>query len=651
MAGDDEINVRITANAEGLSDTLDEASGQLESFAAPVAELAEGLGRLNEAFLMIDAVVKFVELIVELGKALEHAAEALGMTNQVAALNAALKDLGNSLLQIFKPAIETAITGLTRFVEGLTTALNVTQQAQLTNLTRQIDEVRAKIEELEAAKEKVNAGGGLVLFGQSGAAPLDKMIASLTAQLNLLEAAKQKLMDEGVSSPPPQTKPPASGAGGDSGQASAMSDWQEQLRKQLVEHNVAYDQMRAYELQFWRDKVAASAKGSEDWWSAQEKVYTLAGEAERQEVEKAKQAATDKAAADREAANTSIELSKMKLAEERSDLDEAVAAGTITAAQKFATLKKLADDEAALDLKVVQDEIDAGNLSLARLQALNDQKLIIEEKRVEAIAAINRQSAQQQMQVDRQAAQQQQQMWKSATDTITRSFDQMLSGVLQGTQTWQQAMTRLADNLALSFIESAAKTAIEWASSNAERLANTLLTQQGEVAGQAEAEAEFGAIRTAGTVAHAADASKNVMIDAGTAAAGAYQSASQIPYAGWILGPIAAAAAFAATAAFASFDTGAWSLPSDMLAMVHQGEMIIPASIAAQLRGGGSVAPFPTSASSTAPVQGGVQVIFNNNVSAIDGPSVVAHANRYAQTYAAAIGKALQRNPSLRGNY
>ncbi len=61
-----------------------------------------------------------------------------------------------------------------------------------------------------------------------------------------------------------------------------------------------------------------------------------------------------------------------------------------------------------------------------------------------------------------------------------------------------------------------------------------------------------------------------------------------------------------------SFAVGAWSLPSDMVAMVHKDEMIIPADIARRLRGesGGGTAPVVSSGAASG---GGATIIQNFN--------------------------------------
>ena len=73
-----------------------------------------------------------------------------------------------------------------------------------------------------------------------------------------------------------------------------------------------------------------------------------------------------------------------------------------------------------------------------------------------------------------------------------------------------------------------------------------------------------------------------VMNDAKSAAAGAYNAVVGIPYVGPFLAPAAAGVAFAGVMAFAE---GGWDrVPSDQVAMIHKNEMVLPASIAEPVR-------------------------------------------------------------------
>ena len=110
--------------------------------------------------------------------------------------------------------------------------------------------------------------------------------------------------------------------------------------------------------------------------------------------------------------------------------------------------------------------------------------------------------------------------------------------------------------------------------------------------------------------------------DAKTAAAGAYKATVGIPYIGPILAPIAAGVAFAAVAAF---DVGSDYVPKTGMAVIHQGERIIPsgqnAQITQALAGGKSG-------------QGGDNHFhYSPNITGIDGASVAGMARQHGQTF------------------
>jgi hypothetical protein len=65
------------------------------------------------------------------------------------------------------------------------------------------------------------------------------------------------------------------------------------------------------------------------------------------------------------------------------------------------------------------------------------------------------------------------------------------------------------------------------------------------------------------------------------------QSVAAIPYVGWAMAPGVAASTYAELAAMgsmAAFDKGSWEVPNDMVAQIHQGEMIVPRTFAESLR-------------------------------------------------------------------
>jgi hypothetical protein len=91
-----------------------------------------------------------------------------------------------------------------------------------------------------------------------------------------------------------------------------------------------------------------------------------------------------------------------------------------------------------------------------------------------------------------------------------------------------------------------------------------------------------------GLLASAAAGLKEIFNAAYVAAANVYKSVSAIPYVGWVLAPVAAAATFAVVAgygaAISSAKGGMWEVGGDQLAQIHHKESVLPANIAEPMR-------------------------------------------------------------------
>ena len=120
---------------------------------------------------------------------------------------------------------------------------------------------------------------------------------------------------------------------------------------------------------------------------------------------------------------------------------------------------------------------------------------------------------------------------------------------------------------------------------------------------------------------------KAIAIDAAQAGAAAFKAIVGIPYVGPVLAVAAAAAAVMEVKKFASFDVGAWNIPHDMPAMVHQGEAILPRPFADDFR----------SAMSGRGSMGGGDT-YHLHVHAVDGDSVRRLFMENGEHIAAAMG-------------
>ncbi len=261
-----------------------------------------------------------------------------------------------------------------------------------------------------------------------------------------------------------------------------------------------------------------------------------------------------------------LELEKLK--DKRELLDESLNAEQITAQQKIATLKDYADQEYKIKLDALNAEEGLNDLSEKDWNKVQDEKLLISAQHNSEIDKLNIQSmANTKKEYDQIFGQ------------INSAFSTMVSGILQGTQTWQQAFTKLLSNMLVKFAEFCEQKLSKWVESE-------LLQTGASVAADGTRTASQIASAEAGEAAHIASATKSILIDSKSTFAGVYADLS--PY----LGPLAAipaGAASAVVAAAASFDVGSYNVPSDMLANIHQGEMIIPKPFADSIRGGGGL--------------------------------------------------------------
>jgi hypothetical protein len=216
--------------------------------------------------------------------------------------------------------------------------------------------------------------------------------------------------------------------------------------------------------------------------------------------------------------------------------------------------------------------------------------------------------------------------WTTGFNFIESTADTVLKGVLLGTQTWQQSMARIFSDLAVSFAESVANMMMQWLALEALGIG-------------------AGASGGAGGIVGAGGSGLLGMLGLGGGLAG-----------GGLLGGLfggAAAGGGAVSAAgdlgaLAMFQAGAWSIPQDMVALVHAGEMILPAGVAEMARAGGSVAPFPSAGAGGIAAGGGAGMTLNVSVQAIDAAGVAQWANANAKTLASTITRYMGSNPSTR---
>ena len=276
---------------------------------------------------------------------------------------------------------------------------------------------------------------------------------------------------------------------------------------------------------------------------------------------------------------------------------------------------RAATDIALDGIKVKQDQVkEEARLSLlshdderSQLLALEADREAIERGHLEFLQSTYKDNAtafaSTQRQIDELAAQsalKRQQIEQSYTREVyadyKRTFEQVGSsvstqivGIIKGPETLRQAVSNVLLSIVQSFIQARIRSVADW-------LAGVVTETTATTAGEATKTTAVLAGTTARTAAQqtattATAATTLASIGESIIASAAETFAGIFGFLSPVLGPAAAgpavagqATVLAAGSALPSFATGAWSLPADMVAQVHRGEMIVPAGPAAQIR-------------------------------------------------------------------
>ena len=357
--------------------------------------------------------------------------------------------------------------------------------------------------------------------------------------------------------------------------ADPMAKWETELSTQKAmlaqaDGDMAQMSMQA-ERDFWASKLALTRQGSADWVNIRNRMAeegraiskaatdaeNAQAKAQEKEVEKWEKdylktkadAVKEAQALAKEQAREETQAAKDGFTEKRQTLDQEVALGRMTAEQRLAAEVTLRSQEKALEEKALTDEQMASAISSAKWKELEDKKLDLARKTENEIT-----------QLRNQAEVANQQKWQQGVDKMTSGWDRGIQEMLHHQMTFSQGFKSAAQQMEDQFEKSVINMGLQWVKG--------MLLQM-----------------VASKTAHE---SQNLM-DAKSAAGGAYNAIVGIPYVGPVLAPIAAGVAFAGVMAFAE---GGWDqVPSDQVAMIHKNEMVLPASLAEGVRqnlGGGS---------------------------------------------------------------
>lgn len=318
-------------------------------------------------------------------------------------------------------------------------------------------------------------------------------------------------------------------------------------------------------------------------------------EMNRADIASDRETANQKRQIDESNAQTGVRLAQIELQQKRSILEEQVAAGQITKQQELASLIELTREEGRLQEEVVTKAEQGYARDTAFFQQKENEKKVIAAQTEAEIAAIRRQI---QQRTNKEELQGQMSVLRELSSASNTFWGQIFSGrvgilgALQaaGLNFLQKELEQDTQYFLAHMLLSKAALASDQTIGQAGVLLHTVLEGQKTAATAAGEAARTGVkegARAAGSAQELVSGSAQIMNDAAKAAAGAYSAVVGIPYVGPFLAPVAAATAFAAVAAFDTLTglaTGAYDIPNDGPAYLHQGEMVVPKTFATSLR-------------------------------------------------------------------
>jgi hypothetical protein len=259
---------------------------------------------------------------------------------------------------------------------------------------------------------------------------------------------------------------------------------------------------------------------------------------------------------DQQDLETTVRAQREHLSETTSSLKEQLSSHQISAQEEH-------DAEIAAINSAQSIVVEAYEKRLASMDKEADayKKLKAEELAAEAQFHKQIQAA------DTQLAAEEMAKWKQLGASIQSSFNTAIDGIIFHGKSLQQTMVSIAQGILESFLHMGEQMLEDW------------------IAKEVMKEFFSKSTDTASALGQISDASA-------IAGANTFASISAIPIVGPELAPGAAASAVSETMAFASLlscDVGAWELPSDMPAMLHKGEMVVPQNFASGLRANGGM--------------------------------------------------------------
>lgn len=309
------------------------------------------------------------------------------------------------------------------------------------------------------------------------------------------------------------------------------------------------------------------------------------------------------------AINGEIAAERAALAQKKSLYDELTKLRIMSGSERVSATQAALDAEYNSERSLLEKESQFDGLKLQQRQSILDALLALDTKYGRDSQRVMMQSAEQMVAP-----------MNRMIDSMESSFSLGLMGMIVGTRNFRQTLQSVTKSVVSQFVRMGVDVVGDWSK---KQLALAALSIAGEsqktaaaTAGAASRESVVAGEAAAGQASILASMLKNVTASASETFAGVFGFLAPV------MGPAAAgpaAAAQGAVLSVAAFDIGAWSIPQDQLAMVHQNELVMPAAEAGAFRS--LLSQQASGGAGGAGTQGGNTHV-HLNVNALDAGSV-----------------------------
>lgn len=354
--------------------------------------------------------------------------------------------------------------------------------------------------------------------------------------------------------------------------------------------------------------IDANAKMSEELIATYDKITKQEVASERAQAEfNAEQAKSKEIQAQ---ASQNLEAARISAGEAEGAITKLGESQLLSALHAQVYAEKIAALKAQLDAIAAEHPVDQSGVDSQEKRAQSVQNQLSQVKGQANVAAFTDQQAQ----AKAFAA-----PYLTAFNDINNGFLQVTNKMILGTQSISRDFAQMGASLVVSVADSTERMLASWVRFEIQSLLAHQLSNTAKVASTTTAAATT-------TTISATTALAQVTHEAAVAAASTWAALSGIPVIGPVLGAAAAGAAYAGVLALAAFETGG-IIPNTGIAMVHQGEAVLPKGLTNLLLSTASSSTNSSSAAVTNNFNGGSDKMFQRQMMA-SSATVVKSAQR-----------------------